>query len=62
MLDTRQTIGINAYHQKDYETAINVFTEIAEDEELPRGTILKMEDWKQRSRWAQLHRQNSINP
>ena len=62
LLDTRQTIGINAYHQKDYKTAISVFAEIAEDEVLPLGTLLKMEDWKQRSHWAQLHRQNSINP
>ena len=62
LLDTRKTIGINAYHQKDYKTAISVFAEIAEDEVLPRGTLLKIEDWKQRSHWAQLHRQNSINP
>lgn len=62
LLDTRQTMGINAYHQKDYKTAIRVFAEIAADEVLPRGTLLKMEDWKQRSHWAQLHRQNSISP
>ena len=62
LLDTRKTIGINAYHQKDYKTAISVFAEIAADEVLPRGTRLKMEDWKQRSHWAQLHRQNFISP
>ena len=62
LLNTRKTIGINAYHQKDYKTAISVFAEIAADEVLPRGTLLKMEDWKQRSHWAQLYRQNSISP
>ena len=53
VLDVRRTIGINAYHQKDYETAIVVFEMIAKDETLPLGTTLKAEEWKQRCQWAQ---------
>ena len=60
ILDVRRTIGINAYHQKDYETAIVVFEMIAKDETLPLGTTLKAEEWKQRCQWAQLHRQDLI--
>ena len=61
-LEGRRLIGINAYHQQDYETAINAFSVIAKNEALPLGTILKAEEWQQRCRWAQLHRQALINP
>ena len=61
-LEGRRLIGINAYHQQDYETAISVFSAIAKNEALPLGTILKAEEWQQRCRWAQLHRQDLISP
>ena len=60
-LEGRRLIGINAYHQQDYETAINAFSAIAKNEALPLGTILKAEEWQQRCQWAQLHRQDLIN-
>ena len=60
VLDLRRTIGINAYHQKDYGTAIEVFEMIAKDETLPHGVTLKAEEWKQRCQWAQLHQQDFI--
>ena len=53
VLDVRRTIGINAYHQKDYGTAIEVFEMIATDETLPDGVILNAEEWEQRCQWAQ---------
>ena len=52
VLDIRRTIGINAYYQKDYETAIEVFEIIAKDETLPLGITFKAEEWKQRCQWA----------
>ena len=61
-LEGRRLIGINAYYQQDYETAINVFSAIGKNEALPLGTILKAEEWQQRCQWAQLHRQDLINP
>ena len=61
-LETRRLIGINAYHAKDYETAISIFSAIAKDEALPLGTTLKMEEWKQRCQWMRLHRQDFVNP
>lgn len=61
-LEGRRLIGINAYHQQDYETAINAFSVIEKNEALPLGTILKAEVWQQRCQWAQLHRQDLINP
>ncbi len=53
-LEGRRLIGINAYHQQDYETAINAFSVIAKNEALPLGTLLKAEEWQQRCQWAQL--------
>ena len=61
-LGVRQTIGINAYHQKDYETAVKVFSAIAKNEALPLGTTLKAKEWQKRCQWAQLHRQDATNP
>ena len=61
-LDVQRTIGINAYHQKDYETAAKVFSAIAKNEALPFGITLKADEWRQRCQWAQLHRQDTINP
>ena len=58
-LEGRRLIGINAYHQQDYETAINAFSTIAKNEELPLGTLLKAEEWQQRCRWAQLFKVSS---
>ena len=60
-LETRRSIGINAYHDKDYETAISIFSTIAKNETLPLGTTLKAEEWKQRCQWMQLHRQDFVN-
>ena len=62
VLDIQRTMGINAYHQKDYEAAIKIFSLITENETLPLGTTLKAKEWKQRCRWAQLHRQDAIKP
>lgn len=61
-LEVQRTIGINAYHQKDYETAIKVFSAIAKNEALPLGTTLKADRWQQRCHWARLHREDAINP
>ena len=58
-LEGRRLIGINAYHQQDYETALNAFSAIAKNEALPLGTILKAEEWQQRCRWAQLFKVTS---
>ena len=52
VLDIRRTMGINTYHQKDYETATEVFEMIATDETLPLGVTRKAEEWKQRCQWA----------
>ena len=62
VLDARKTIGINAYHQKDYEAAISVFAMIAEDETLPRAVTLEAAEWRQRCQWARSHRQEAIRP
>ena len=59
-LEVQRRIGINAYHQKDYETAMKVFSDIAKNEGLPLGTTLKAEEWRQRCQWEQLHRQQTI--
>ncbi|MCY4568485.1 MAG: hypothetical protein OXD49_09295 [Candidatus Poribacteria bacterium] len=52
-LEAWRTMGINAYHQRDYVNATEAFSRIAEDEILPLGTTLKAEEWKQRCQWAQ---------
>ena len=62
VLEIEETIATNAYHQQDYETAIKVFSTIAKNEALSLGTTLKAEEWRLRCQWAQLHRQDSINP
>ena len=61
-LEVQRTIGINAYHRKDYETAIEVFSAIAKNEALPLGTTLKADRWRQRCHWARLNRENAISP
>lgn len=53
VLDARRTIGVNAYHQKDYGTAIEIFELIAKDGTFPHGVTLKAEEWKRRCQWAQ---------
>ena len=55
ILNTRKTIGINAYRQKDYQTAQNAFRSIADNTALPLGVLLSAEDWLRRCRWAQSH-------
>ena len=52
VLDIRRTMGVNAYHQKNYKTAIEVFEMIAEDETLPLGVTLEAEEWRERCQWA----------
>ena len=62
-LDVQRTMGINAYHQKDYETAAKIFSAIAKNEVLPFGTTLKADEWRQRCQWAQhTHRQDVMSP
>ena len=53
VLYLRRTIGINAYHQKDYGAAQDAFRSIAENTALPLGIILSAKDWIQRCQWAQ---------
>ena len=53
VLEVQRTIGINAYHQKDYDTAAKVFSTIAKNEALPLGATLKADEWRQRCQWAQ---------
>ena len=62
MLEAQRLIGINAYHQKDYETAAAVFSARSENEVLPLATTLKAEDWRQRCQWAELDRQDAVSP
>ena len=62
-LGVQRTIGINAYHQKDYEIAAEVFSGIAKNEALSFGTTLKADEWRQRCQWAQqMHRQDTVSP
>ena len=53
ILDTRKTIGINAYRQRDYETAQDAFRSIADNTVLPLGVALSAADWLRRCQWAQ---------
>ncbi|MDE0681759.1 MAG: hypothetical protein OXI63_02480, partial [Candidatus Poribacteria bacterium] len=53
ILEVWRLIGINAYQQKDYETAQTAFQSIAENAALPLGTVLSAENWIQRCQWAQ---------
>ena len=62
VLEIQRTIGINAYHQKDYETAIRVFSAIAKNEALPLGTTLRADRWRQRCHWARLNRIDAVSP
>ena len=62
-LEIQRTIGTNAYHQKDYETAAKAFSTIAKNEALPFGTTLKADEWRQRCQWAQqTQRQDAMRP
>jgi len=53
VLEARRLIGINAYLQKDYETAQNAFHSIADNTALPLGVVHSAKDWIQRCQWAQ---------
>lgn len=53
ILAAQRLIGINAYQQKDYETAQNAFRSISENTALPLGEVLSAQDWIQRCQWAQ---------
>ena len=53
VLGVQRTIGINAYHQKNYQSAAKVFSAIAKNEALPLGTTLKADEWQERCQWAQ---------
>ncbi len=55
-----RTFGINAYHLKDYRTAIQTFAQIAEDRTLPHGTKNRMADWERRCLWAQQYSENAM--
>lgn len=57
ILETWRTVGINAYHQKDYNTAQEAFQSIAENSTLPLGVVLSAKDWRQRCQWAKNYRQ-----
>jgi tetratricopeptide (TPR) repeat protein len=53
ILEVQRLIGINAYQQKDYETAQNAFRSIAENTALPLGEVLSAQNWIQRCQWAE---------
>jgi tetratricopeptide (TPR) repeat protein len=53
ILEIRRLIGINAYQQKDYETAQKAFRSIAETTILPLGETLSAQNWIQRCQWAE---------
>lgn len=53
ILEVWRLIGINAYQQKDYETAQTAFQSIAENTALPLGEVLSAQDWIQRCQWAE---------
>ena len=53
ILEAQRLIGINAYQQKDYETAQNAFRLIAENTALSLGEVLSAQNWIQRCQWAQ---------
>ncbi|MDE0016268.1 MAG: hypothetical protein OXU51_08785 [Candidatus Poribacteria bacterium] len=55
ILEVRRLIGINAYQQKDYETAQTAFRSIAETPTLSLGEILSAQNWIQRCQWAKRH-------
>ena len=53
ILEARRLIGINAYQQKDYETAQTAFRSIAETTTLSLGEVLSAQNWIQRCEWAE---------
>jgi len=53
ILEVQRLIGINAYQQKDYETAQTAFQSIAETTTLSLGEILSAQNWIQRCQWAE---------
>ena len=53
ILEVRRLIGINAYQQKDYETAQTAFRLIAENTALSLGEVLSAQSWIQRCQWAE---------
>ena len=55
ILEVRRLIGINAYQQKDYETAQKAFRSIAETTTLSLGERLSAHNWIQRCQWAESH-------
>ncbi len=53
ILEVRRLIGINAYQEKDYETAQTAFRSIAETPTLSLGEVLSAQNWIQRCQWAE---------
>ncbi|MYA99884.1 hypothetical protein F4X90_09450 [Candidatus Poribacteria bacterium] len=53
ILEARRLIGMNAYQQKDYETAQTAFRSIAETTTLSLGEVLSAQNWIQRCQWAE---------
>ena len=53
ILEVQRLIGINAYQQKDYETAQTAFQSIAETATLSLGEVLSAQNWIQRCQWAE---------
>ncbi len=52
LLRTRMLLGICNYYQKDYAAAAAIFTEIAANESLHKGTKLSARYWIDRSQWS----------
>ena len=52
-LRTQWLLGTCTYNQKDYATAANIFTEIADNESLHKGTKLSARYWIDRCQWSE---------
>ena len=50
-IENTRLFAINLYHLRQYDGAISQFRRLAEDDDLPLGSILSAEDWIERCEW-----------
>ena len=50
-IENTRLFAINLYHLRQYDGAISQFRRLAEDDELPLGSILIAKDWIERCEW-----------
>ena len=50
-IENTRLFAINLYHLRQYDGAISQFRRLAEDDDLPLGSILGAEDWIERCEW-----------